>query len=79
MVVLAKDVLLIKDKATYLLEGGVTLVDSHDLSGGLNQMKSLVMVYEFLLHASVVLDIWWLIHSLWDLMRVRKVTGLSVG
>ena len=38
MVVLAIDVLTVSDQnlTTYLLESGVTLVDSDDLSGGLD-------------------------------------------
>ena len=72
MVVLAIGVLTVNDQnvTTYLLESGVALVDSNDLSGGLNQVESLVVIDELLLHASVVLDIWWLVHSLGDLLSI---------
>ena len=71
--------LRITNRCTYLLEGGVALVDADYLSGCLNKVESLVMINELLLHAGVVLDVWWLVHSPWNILGIGQVAGLSVG
>ena len=64
---------------TYLFETCVTLVDSDDLSGGLDFVYSLGVVDELGLHAGVVFHVGRVIKALGDIVGVRSETCLAIS
>jgi hypothetical protein len=64
---------------TYLSVDIFTSLDTDKLSSGLDMIGSGSVVDEFLLHCSIILEVWWLLHSSNEGLGTRCVGCFTIS
>lgn len=64
---------------TYLLVVILSPLNSNDLRGGVDLVGPLGVINELLLHGSVVLEMWWLLHAPIESFRAGCKSSFTIG